>query len=274
MPLFRARVPFAEARASSLREELAPFAESFRISAESMASMEERFKNGLARAANQAVRRFTASDARFRAASNKIPSLVDNVILRCGDGKMIDEEWKKLLKDSGCSDAMEWFARAAKNDFERELSEEANTAGIDFQMSGASDLDDLLNQYKRSKSGSTWKKLARAAMRTADGSGAGGLITWEVNNFGNPTGWLAGGCAVFLVAGAEVAGERIVCGGTDKWARATDRDLEAKRARIVAQLRSRFWQDQRAARAVRQKARWSQSHMTDIDVAWDDENVP
>ena len=235
-------------RIYSLLEELAPFFENIRTSARDLAMVQARFEKGVGRAARDAARRFSSFYARFRSASDAIPSLVDRVIAQGGDGKALESEWKQLTEDSGCADAARWFVQEAAKDFERELSEEARTAEVDFRMSETSGRKKLLDRYKKSKSGAKWKKWWRIASRTAAGSGTGGLTAWALGNFWNPTGWLAGGAALALTAGASLASDHFVRKQTDKWALSTKRDLSTRQNQIASELRSILWEDHRRAR--------------------------
>ena len=231
-----------------LKDELRPFAGRFKKMMRSLREIVGRLECGAERSGRRIAKRFPLLRARFQAANDAIPGVVDEVIVARGDGRTLDARWSQLLRDEGISDCVRWFVEAGRQDFETELKEEVRVAAFEFETSKADNLDDLLGGYFEKDDSAKKKKYARAALRTGAGAGAAALAGWAIVNWWNPTGWAAAAAAAVVVASGAGA-EALARSATDEWERATKQDLYAHRGEIIKSLRDRLWEDHGRARA-------------------------
>lgn len=228
-----------------LKNELRPFAGRFRQMRRSLREIVERFECGVDRSGQRIAERFPLLRARFQAASDAIPGMLDGVIAARGDGRTLDARWSQLLRDQGVTDCARWFVDAGQRDFETEIKEEVRVAVSDFETSKADDLEYLLGGYIDKDDSAKRKKYARAALRTGASAGTAALTGWAILNWWNPTGWAAAAAAAAVVA-SGMAGEALARRATDEWERSTKRDLYVHRSEIIKKLRDPLWGGPRA----------------------------
>lgn len=249
----------------SLKDELRPFAGQFRKMMTDIDQLVWRLESGTERARSRVAARFPLLRARFQAASDEVPGVVDTVISQGGRGVELNSEWRSLLARHGIEGAARWFIESGQRDFQTELSEEVRAASVDYEFAGADDLDELLIDYHDADRAARQRKYARAGIRTGAGAGAAALAGWAVANWWNTTGWAAAGAAA-LAALAGVGGEAAARKATDAWERSTRRELQQKRAELITALRERIWVDHRGVRAACDK--WlDQTKALHLDVA-------
>lgn len=232
----------------ALKAELHPSAEGFRGRVRSLDELARRLEQGTERARRRAAGRFPLLRARFQKAADAIPGMVDGIIAARGDGRLLDDRWSALLTEYAVPSCVAWFVEAAQADFVTEIGEEMRVAAMDFQVSRADGVDDLLSHYHEQDSDEKRNKYARAALRTGTGVGVGALVGWGIANIWNPTGWLALLGAGVAVAAAGVGAEAAARTATDAWERSSKRDLYTERSKIVQSLRDRLWADHGVAR--------------------------
>ena len=230
-----------------LKDELRPLAGEFRRMMGTIDQLVHRLQKGTERARVRVAGRFPLLRARFQAASDAIPRIVDEVIVAGGRGAALGSRWEALLREHGVADAIGWFVAAGQHDFREEVEAELQAASFDYEFAKADDFDEQLSKYYDAEEGEKRKKYARAGMRVAGGTGTALLAGWAIANFWNPTGWAAAaGLAVVAVAG--VVGEELAHKATDEWERSSKKDMYEKRDEIVAKLRVRLWADYRDGR--------------------------
>lgn len=231
-----------------LKDELRPFAGSFRVLADELERVSRRFEHGTERARRRIARRFPQLRARFQAASDAIPQMVDGVISRKGGGRKLEREWRTLLDAHGVPESVKWFEEAGRGDFVRELEEEVRVAATDFQASTASDLGHSLDGYYERQESAERGRYGRAGLRAGASAAAGSLAWWAVANWWNPTGWFAFLGAGVAVAAAGWGAQELAREATDEWSRIDKRELAQTRGRLIQHLRDRLWADYRRAR--------------------------
>ena len=231
----------------SLKDELRPLAGEFRQVMATMDQISRRLRDGTERARARVARRFPLLRARFQAASDAIPGMIDEVIAAGGRGAELNAEWKDLLRRNGVTNAPQWFVAAGQQDFMEEVEAEVQATNFDFQFSKADGLDERLGRYYEAEGAEKKNKYARAGIRVVGGSGASLLAGWAVANWWNPTGWAA--LAAFAVIGVVgIAGEELARKATEEWQRSSKRDMHEKREEIASKLRDRLWADYRVVR--------------------------
>lgn len=248
-----------------LKDELRPFAGQFRKMTTDIKQLAQRLERGTERARSRIAVRFPLLRARFQAASDEVPGVVDMVISQGGRGGDLDSEWRSLLARHGIDKAASWFIEAGQQDFHEELAEEVRAASVDYQFAGTADLGELLTDYHDFDKVERRRKVVRAGIRAGAGAGAAALAGWAITNWWNPTGWAAAG-ALALSALAGVGGEAAARRATDIWERSTRRELQQKRTELIKALRERIWDDYRGVRAACDQ--WlDQSQALYLDVA-------
>ena len=225
-----------------LKHELLPFARQFQRMNREILELACKLEEGAARARKRSSRRFPLLRARFQAASDAIPSMVDTIIQEGARGAALKIQRKILLDQHGVLDAAQWFSIAATQDFEAELAEQIRVDAFDHEFSRREDFDELLGGYHESEKSANKQKYARAAIRTAGGAGAGALATWAVANWWNPTGWVAA-VGALVVVGAGMAGSEAARALAEKLERSSRKDMMHKRGEIVTGLRDQIWSD-------------------------------
>ncbi len=228
-----------------LKDELRPLAGEFRQVMGNMDQVSRRLRDGAERARVRVARRFPLLRARFQAASDAIPGMIDEVI--AGRGARFDADWITLLRTHGVNEAAQWFVGAGQQDFREEVEAEVQSTNFDFEFSKGDGLDEQLRQYYEAEDGEKKNKYARAGIRVGGGTGASLLATWAVANWWNPTGWTALAAAA-VVVGVGIAGEELARKATKEWERSSKRDMYDKREEIAFKLRQRLWADYHAVR--------------------------
>lgn len=232
----------------TLKAELRPSAEGFRVRMRSLDELAKRLEQGTERARRRAAGRFPLLRTRFQKAADAVPGMVDGIIAARGDGRLLEDRWSTLLSEYAVTTCVAWFVEAAQADFITEIGEEMRVAAMDFQVSGAEGIDDLLSHYHEQDSDEKRNKYARAAIRTGAGVGVGALVGWGIANIWNPSGWLALLGAGVAVAASGVGAETAARTATDAWERSSKRELYTERSKIVQALQERLWADHRVAR--------------------------
>ena len=229
-----------------LKDELRPFAGRFKRMIRSLREIVARLECGMERSGRRITERFPLLRARFQAANDAIPGMVDEVIAARGNGRALDARWSQLLREQGIADCVSWFIDAGRRDFETELKEEVRAATFEFETSKADNLDDLLCGYIEKDESAKRNKYARAGIRAGAGAGAAALAGWAIVNWWNPTGWAAAAAAAVVVASGAGA-EALARKATDEWERSTKQDLYAHLSEIIKSLRDRLWEDYKRA---------------------------
>ncbi len=227
-----------------LKDELRPLAGDFRQMMASMDQVSRRLRDGTEQARARIARRFPLLRARFQAASDAIPGMIDALIAAGGRGTALDAKWQDLLRQHGVTDAVPWFVTAGQQDFREQIEAEVQAASFDFAFSKADGLDERLGQYYEAEDDEKKYKYARAGIRAVAGVGASLLAGWAITNWWNPSGAVA--LAASAVAG--YAAEEVARTATEEWERASRRDMYEKREFITAKLRDHLWADYRAVR--------------------------
>ncbi len=224
-----------------LKNGLRPLAGEFRQVMRNMEEVSRRLRDGAERARARVAVRFPLLRARFQAASDAIPGMIDEVIAGGRHGAELGVRWQALLRTHGVADAAQWFVAAGQQDFREEIESEVHAATFDYQLSKVDGLDEQLGRYYEAEDGERRNRYARLAIRTASGFGAfflAGLKTAEM-------GW----GAVVVGAVAAVVGETLADKATEDWERSSKKDMYEKREEIAAKLRDRLWADYRAVQA-------------------------
>jgi len=235
-------------RVLSLKDELRPFAGIFQKIRADIEQFVDNLERRTERARARATKRLPLLRARFQAASDAIPGMVDSIIGAGGRGRMLTSQWLQLLNAHGVSDAAAWFVAAGRQDFQAELAEEARVTAFDYMPSDVDALDGLLGEYHDADQDIRGKRWARIGIKTAGGIGAAALAAYAIANWWNPTGWLAAVGTVVEV-GAMVVGDKWARNAVDEWERSDRKDLSEKRAEIIRKLRDRIWVDFKGVRA-------------------------
>ena len=204
--------------------------------------MMKRLESGTERARKRVASRFPLLKARFQAANDAIPGMVDSVITGGGRGDALDSQWQQLLRTHGVTEATNWFVTVGRQDFEAELAEEVRVTTFDYEFTRLEGIDGLVDGYRDAESSASKNKYARAGIRTLGGVGTAALATWAIANWWNPTGWAAA-AAVVVAVGSGLAGEAVAQSVTDKWERSSKADMYKKRGEIIAKLRKQIWND-------------------------------
>jgi transcription antitermination factor NusA-like protein len=231
----------------TLKTELRPLAREFRQVMDNMDQVTRRLRTGTEHARARVSRRFPLLRARFQAASDAIPGMIDGVIAAGGRGAELNLGWQAFLSRHGVVDVTQWFVAAGQQDFWEEVEAEVQAVSFDFEFSQADGLDERLGQYYDAEGGEKKNKYARAGIRVASGTGATLLAGWAVANWWNPTGWAALAAAV-VIGGVGIAAEELARKATDEWERSSKRDMYEKREEIALKLRNCLWADYRAVR--------------------------
>lgn len=225
-----------------LKLELRPFAREFQRIDKNVFKLACKLEQGAERARKQASKRFPLLRARYQAASDAIPGMVDMIIHEGLRGGALRLQRQKLLELHGVSNAAEWFSAGARQDFEDEIAEQIRVDAFDHVFSQQEDFDDLFSGYQEAEKSANRQKYARAAIRTAAGVGASALATWAVANWWNPTGWVAAAGAL-VVAGSGILGSEAARAVTEKLEHSSRKEMIDKRSEIVAKLREQIWAD-------------------------------
>ena len=225
-----------------LKHELLPFARQFERMTREIRELARKLEEGAERARRRASKRFPLLRARYQAASDAIPGMVDTIIQEGARGGALRIQRRRLMEQHGVSDAAQWFTAAAMQDFEAEIAEQIRVDAFDHVFSQREDFDDLLCGYHEAEKSANKQKYARAAIRTAGGAGAGALATWAVTNWWNPTGWVAA-VGALVVVGTSMLGSEAARAVTEKLERSSRKDMMDKRSEIVTRLREQVWAD-------------------------------
>lgn len=225
-----------------LKNELHPFASEFRQMMGDIQQVMQRLERGSERARKRVASRFPLLRARFQAASDAIPGMVDSVIAGGANGDSLNSQWQQLLRTHGVTDATDWFVTVGRQDFEAELAEEVRVTTFDYAFTRPEGIDQMIDGYHDAENSASKKKYARAGIRTLGGAGTAALATWAITNWWNPTGWAAA-AAVVVAAGSGLAGEAVARKITDNWERSTQADMYNKRVEIIKKLRDQIWND-------------------------------
>jgi transcription antitermination factor NusA-like protein len=204
--------------------------------------MMQRLESGSERARKRVAIRFPLLRARFQAASDAIPGMVDSVISGGRYGESLNSQWQQLLRTHGVTEATSWFVTAGRQDFEAELAEEVRVTTFDYEFTRPEGIDGLIDGYHDAESSASQKKYARAGIRTLGGAGTAALATWAIANWWNPTGWAAA-AAVAVAVGSGLAGEAVARKFADDLERSTKADMYKKRGEIIMKLREQIWDD-------------------------------
>lgn len=225
-----------------LKFDLRPFVREFQRTGKEIRELGRKLEEGAERACKQASKRFPLLRARYQAASDAIPGMVDTIIHEGARGAALRLQRRRLLELHGVTGAAEWFSAGALQDFENEIEEQIRTNAFDHVFSQKEDFDDLLGGYHEAEKSANRQKYARAAIRTAGGVGASALATWAVANWWNPTGWVAAAGAL-VVAGSGILGSEAARAVTEKLERSSRKEMIDKRSEIIAKLREQMWAD-------------------------------
>jgi transcription antitermination factor NusA-like protein/GTPase SAR1 family protein len=225
---------------------LRPVAGEFRKVTSDLEDVARRLRDGTRRASTRATRRLPLLRARFQAAADAVPGMVDEVIATGGRGLQLDGSWQALLREHGVTSALQWFVGCARSDFRDEIAANVEEASFDYSFTTADGTGDMLGRYYEAEGAEPSRRLARAAIRTGGATASGALATWAVANIWNPTGWAAALAAAVVVGVAGIAGEELARKATDEWERSSRKDMYAKRDAIIAKLRGSLWRDHQA----------------------------
>lgn len=232
----------------TLKDELRPFAGSFRDMFRQLSLLRAGLKDAVRRAERRAVRSLGNMRVTYDVALAGVDQFVDELLASGARGKDLRRRWSRYLKNKGVTGAPELFTTQAKRAFADEVQEHVRTAAFDTNRKTTADgLDALFGGYHQQQGKQQKNKYARAGARAGAGAAAAGLATWAVANWWNPTGWVAGAGAAVAVAGAGAAGERAARSATDSWHESDKRKLYEKKAQIIHKLKSQLKQDHEEA---------------------------
>lgn len=221
----------------SAKNQLRPYAGMFRALHDSAAEQQERILERVERQLKTEKRRLPAIRNPFDEASACLPDFVDGLIARGEGGAKLNRAWGGFLEQHELDQVELNFKRGVSERLGEEISEQLTERGFDAAAKlKADNISHLFDAANASKKNEAPKMFVRAGIRTAGGVGVAALATWAVANFWNPTGWLAGGAALLVVAGSGVAGGEGAKMATDAWLESDRKALARERSKIIAKL--------------------------------------
>jgi transcription antitermination factor NusA-like protein/GTP-binding protein EngB required for normal cell division len=231
----------------ALKDELRPFAGSFKKMMSNLRESTDQLKRGIDRARKRIVARYPLMRTRFQIASEGVPGLVDEIISTGGYGRDLNKKWGDYLQTHGITDCISWFVESGQKDFESEINEEVRIIALDFSASPVDELADLFNKYFENEQNAKKYKYVKVALRTGAGTGAAALAGWAIANFWNPTGWFAAGAAL-ISAAVGIGAEEIARKATCEWDKIDKHELFYHKTEIIKNLRNHIWEDYHTAR--------------------------
>lgn len=232
----------------TLKDELRPFAGSFRAMFGHLNELRDGLKEAVVRAERRARRRLDSMSTTYELAISGVDQFVDELLEADVQGKKLHREWEEYLKTREVAEAPKRFIQQAKLAFSDEVEEHVRTATFKMNRKTTTEgLDTLLGKYHDKKDKQHKNKYARAGARAGAGAAVGGLATWAVANWWNPTGWIAGGAAAVAVAGTGALAERAAKSATDRWYESDKQELYNHRAQVIDKLKSQLQGDHEEA---------------------------
>ena len=234
----------------TLKDELRPFAGSFRGMSRRLSDLRSGLKNAVTRAERRAASGLKTMRLTYDRAIAGIDEFVDELCASGVKGKDLRRHWSRYLEDKDITKAPKLFVTQAERAFVDEVQEHVRTARFETDRKTTTNgLDAIVSKYHQKKDKQHKNKYARAGARASAGAAAAGLATWAVANWWNPSGWVAGAAATVAVSGAAAAGERAAKSGTDSWYESDKRKLYKQKAQIINKLKSQLKHDHAEARS-------------------------